>query len=114
MTSATLLLLAMPLARMPSKFSTNAPLLTTSRLDAPLLPTKRWLPMRQRALALTSRTSLDLAVTLCPIRPRTEFVSSALLESTSNVNEPLVPTVTSPVKEFVTLLNVLVAPSLTT
>src|SRR5215208_2531222 len=70
------------------------------------------LPTNQRALGLSNRTSLDLAVALRPIVPLPELVSRALLERISNVNEPFVPTVTS-VKVFVTLLNVLVAPSLT-
>src|SRR4051794_37771036 len=42
-----------------------------------------------------------------------EPVNNVLSDNTSNVNEPLVPMVTLPVKVLVTLLNVLVAPSLT-
>src|ERR1043166_8324554 len=112
-TSAELLLLAVRKPRLPLKSSSNAPLLTTRRLDAPLLPTKSEPPMRQRAVELMSRTSLDLAVELRPIVPLSELVSSAWSESTSRVNEPLVPMVTLPVMWLVTLLNVLVAPSLT-
>jgi hypothetical protein len=44
---------------------------------------------------------LDLAVALRLMKPFAEFVSRALLERTSSVNEPLVPTVTSPEKVFV-------------
>src|SRR5262245_35576679 len=69
--------------------------------------------MNQRALGLSNRTSLDLAVALRPMFPLAELVRSALLERTSNVKEPLVPTVTSPVKELVSLSKVRVAPSAT-
>src|ERR1051325_6138581 len=99
---------------MPKLSCTMAPLLTTNRLNAPLLPTLRNVPPTcQRALGLANRTSLDLAVVLKPMVPSPEFVSSALSDNTSKVNEPLVPTVTSPVIVLVTLLRVLVAPSLT-
>src|SRR6266487_3790429 len=93
---------------------TDAPLLTTNWLNEPLLPRNSNPPIRQRALGLINRTSLDLAVVLRPMVPLPELVSSELSESTSSVNEPLVPTITSPANELVTLLNVLVAPSLTT
>src|SRR5437016_641570 len=93
---------------------TMAPLLTTNRLNAPLLPTlKNVPPTCQRALGLANRTSLDLAVVSKPMVPLPELVSSALSDNTSSVNAPLVPTVTSPVMLVVTLLNVLVAPSAT-
>src|SRR2546422_935189 len=69
--------------------------------------------MRQRAVELMSRTSLVLAVVFRPMIPLTELVSSELPDRTSSVNEPLVPTVTSPVKKLVTLLKMLVAPSAT-
>src|SRR6185503_2132620 len=71
------------------------------------------LPTNQRELGLSTRTSLDLAVALRPMVPFPELVSSTLLDKTSSVNGPFVPTVTW-VKVFVKLLNVLVAPSLTT
>src|ERR1043166_7507529 len=112
-TSAELLLLAVRKPRSPLKSSSNAPLLTTRRLDAPLLPTKSEPPMRQRAVELMSRTSLDLAVELRPMVPLSELVSGGLAESTGSGNEPLVPMVTLPVMVLVTLLRVLVAPSLT-
>src|ERR1041385_2544136 len=63
-TSAELLLLAVRKTRLPLKSYSNAPLRTSRRLDAPLLPTKSEPPMRQRAVELMSRTSLDLAVEL--------------------------------------------------
>src|SRR5439155_1941456 len=112
-TSAELLLLTVVKPRLPLKSSSNAPLLTTSRLDAPLLPTKSEPPMTQRAVGRMSWTSLDLAVELRPMIPFTELVSSALSDSTSSVNEPFVPTVRLPGMVLVTLLNVLVAPSAT-
>jgi len=112
-TRAKLLLLPAFLPRKPVLLSRNAPLLTISRLKGPLLPTNSEPPMRQRPVELMSWTSLDLAVAVRPMIPFTELVSSALSESTSNVNERLVPTVTSPVMLVVTLLNVLVAPSAT-
>src|ERR1041385_5357038 len=70
--------------------------------------------MNQRALALAKRTSFEFAPALRPISPLAELVSSALSDSTSIVNEMLVPTVTSPVMLVVTLFSVLVAPSATT
>ena len=57
---------------------------------------------------------MDLAVAFRSMMPLTELVNSELLERMSRVNEPLVPTVTSPVMVLVTLLNVFVAPSATT
>src|ERR1041384_5582299 len=112
-TSAELLLLAELKANAAPAFSSEAPLLTTSRLEAPLFPKYKVLTICHVAVGLSSRTSFDLAVVLKPIWPLTELVSRALSPRTSSVNEPFVPTVTSPVKEFVTLLNVLVAPSAT-
>src|SRR4051812_12798393 len=91
---------------------TDAPLLTTNWLNEPLLPRNSKPPNCQRALGLTNRTSLDLAVGFRPMAPLPELVRNELLERTSNVNEPFVPTLTS-VKVLVTLLNVLVAPSAT-
>src|SRR5438093_1197692 len=69
--------------------------------------------MNQRALELARRTSFEFAPLLRPINPLAELVSSELSDNTSNVNEPLVPTVTSPVKVLVSLIRVRVAPSLT-
>src|ERR1051326_8823634 len=93
---------------------TAAPLLTTKRLNEPLLPTLSRLPICQRAVGLSNRTSLDLAVVLRPMVPLTELLRKALSESTSSVKGPLVQTVTSPAKVLVMLSKVLVAPSLTT
>src|SRR5215510_11744805 len=87
-TRAELLLLVPVKAKTAPAFSTDAPLLTTSRLEAPLLPTKKELPICQRAVGLSSRTSFDLAVAFRPIWPLSELVSRGLLDSTSNVNEP--------------------------
>src|SRR5439155_15164393 len=67
----------------------------------------------QRSVTLTNLTALYLALLLKPMVAAPELVSNALSDNTSNVNEPLVPTVTSPVMFVVTLLRVLVAPSLT-
>src|SRR5437879_4907053 len=93
---------------------TEAPLLTTNRLNAPLLLTfKKVPPTCQRALGLSNRTSLDLSVELRPMVPSAELVNNAFSDRISNVNEPLVPTVILPVILSVTLLNVLVAPSAT-
>src|SRR5947208_2524701 len=87
------------------------------RLAALLLPTNRELPelapMSQRAVELTSRTSLDFAVVFWPMVLEPELVRRQLSDRTSNVNDPLVPTVTLPVILVVTLLKVLVAPSAT-
>src|SRR6185369_2778564 len=83
-TTATLLLLVGMRPTSPVLACTTPPLLTVNRLAAPLTPTRIESPMRQRALGLTSRTSLDLALGLRPITPWAELVSSALSESTSN------------------------------
>src|SRR5436309_13860226 len=82
-TSARLLLLWTPVARLPMLFSARAPLLTTNRLIAPLLPTDRSPPISQRALGLMSRTSFDLAAALRLMRPLTELVRRALSDRTS-------------------------------
>src|SRR5262245_43172760 len=87
-TSAELLLLAARFARMPLLFSTVAPLPTMRRFIAPLLPTNKFPPISQRALALNNCTALDLAVALRPITPLPELVSSALSDKATNVNEP--------------------------
>src|SRR5437763_17196792 len=92
---------------------TDAPLLTTNWLNEPLLPRNSNPPIRHLAVGLINRTSLDLAVALAPITTWAELVTSELSDKTSNVNEPLVPTITLPGKTLVMLLNVLVAPSLT-
>jgi hypothetical protein len=78
-----------------------------------VLPTKSLFAINHRAVGLTSRTSFALAVALRPMVPLPEFVSTALLDKMSSVNEPFVPTITSPVMLVVTLLNVFVAPSAT-
>src|SRR6266576_2335800 len=91
----------------------DAPLLTTNWLNEPLLPRNSNPPIRHLAVGLSNRTSLDLAVVFRPMVLLPELVSSELSDKTSNVKEPLVPTITSPVKVLVLLLNVLVAPSLT-
>jgi hypothetical protein len=106
-TSAKLLLLA-AVSPMMTVFPRNAPttcapLLITNRLNAPLLPTVSVEPICQRAVGLMSRTSLDLAVALRPITLRMELISDALSDSSSKVNEPFAPTVTSPVMLLVTL-----------
>src|ERR1051326_5543971 len=110
-TSTRLLLLAARNASVPLLFSTYAPLLTTSRLNAPLLPAKSEPLMIHRAVGLTSRTSLDLDAAFSPMTPLSALISDALLEITSSENELLLPTVVSPGKELVALLNVLVVPS---
>src|SRR5690242_14316532 len=46
--------------------------------------------------------------------PNVVLVNNALLDTTSKVNEPLVPIVTPPVMVLVLLLSVLVVPSFTT
>ena len=60
---------------------------------------------------MISRTSFELAPVLLPITPFATLVSEALLASTNSVRDPFVPTVTSPLKLFVTLLSVTVVPS---
>src|SRR2546430_614166 len=93
-TRTTLLPLAAKEPTVPALACTNAPLLTISVAFAPLLPTNSEPFINHRALLLTSRTSLDLAVGLRLMMPLAELVRSELSESTSRVNEPLVPTVT--------------------
>src|SRR5207249_11064048 len=92
------LLLAEAFSPTMAKLSrTVAPLLTTNRLNEPLLPTIKYDPPTcQRAVELISRTSLDFAETFSPMTPLPELLSSALSDKMSNENEPLVPTVTSP------------------
>src|SRR5215212_5877447 len=113
LTTAMLLLALVEIPMVPWLSATCAPFLTSSLLNAPLMPTESDWSISQRAVALTSRTSLDLAVAFWPIWPTPVLVSRQLSASTSEVNEPLAPTVTELLKMFVTSLNVLVAPSAT-
>src|SRR5688572_9021479 len=96
LTITVLLLLTLEFPIVPWLSVTRAPLLTTSRLNEPLTPTSRGLSIFQRAVGLRRWTSLDLAVAFLPISLMPELVSKVLLESTSKVNEPFVPTVTPP------------------
>src|SRR5207244_13411858 len=76
-TNARLLLAATFLPTMTKLSCTVAPPLTTNRLNAPLLPTLRNVPPTcQRALGLSNRTSLDLAVALKPMVAVPELVSN--------------------------------------
>src|SRR5262245_56161679 len=97
----------------PRRQLATAPLLITKRLNGPLVPTQRSQPMSQRVFVPVSETVLDLAVELRPMKPLSVLVSSAPLVSVSRVKEPLVPMITLPVIELVTLLSVADAPSAT-